>query len=101
MPPVKASERRIEKRESKSFLVRYSGQPDIKGKLATFVRFATTINVSKTGLCFRSPMEFQETHRLSFISNELWEEERDGLVKWCAETPSGMYWVGVDFVSNA
>lgn len=98
MRPVKEAERRIEKREPQSYLVRYSGQPDLKGKLATFVRFATTINVSKTGLCFRSPMQFQETHRLSFISDGLWDEERDGMVKWCTETPSGMYWVGVDFV---
>jgi hypothetical protein len=98
MRPVKVAERRIEKRKQNSFLVRYSGQPDIKGKTATFVRFATTINVSKTGLCFRSPMQFQETHRLSITNEELWDDERDGVVKWCTETKSGIYWVGVDLV---
>ncbi len=88
-------DRRNEKRESKSFLVRYSGSTDLKGRSATIVRFSTTLNVSKSGLCFRSPMEFQKTHRLTFMNEELWDNYREGVVRWCEKTENGIYLVGV------
>jgi hypothetical protein len=100
--PVKDTvsiDRRTEKREPKSFLVRYSGPADLRGRSASFVRFASTINVSKSGLCFRSPMPFEKTHRLSFMNDELWEDDmREGVVKWCEQTKSGIYKVGVALV---
>jgi hypothetical protein len=96
---VKVLERRTEKREPKSFLVRYSGPANLKGKSSSFVRFASTLNVSKSGLCFRSPMPFEKTHPLSFMNEELWEDDmREGVVKWCAKTESGIYKVGVALI---
>ncbi len=88
-------ERRTEEREHNSFLVRYSGSTDPKDKSTTFVKFAATFNVSESGLCFRSPMSFEKNQRLSFMSNELWEGEREGVVRWCEVIHPGIYKVGI------
>ncbi len=90
------TERRIEERECESFLVRYSGSADPKDESTVFVKFAATFNVSDSGLCFRSPMQFKRAHRLSFMSDQLWEDEREGVVRWCTKIYPGIYKVGVD-----
>ncbi len=88
-------ERRTEKRQHESFLVRYSGSTDPKNETTTFVKFAATFNVSESGLCFRSPMPFEKTHRLTFLCDELWEGEREGVVRWCNILHPGIYKIGV------
>jgi len=95
MRQPKTIDRRSEKREPDVTLVRYSGTPDLKGRAATFVRFATTVNMSRSGLCFRSPMSFETSHRLTFTNDELWEAPREGEVRWCEETEGGIFIIGV------
>jgi hypothetical protein len=95
MPQSKSIDRRSEVREPEVELVRYSGRSDLKGKSATFVRFATTINISKSGLCFRSPKPFERSHRLTFSNDQLWDDPREGEVRWCEETEGGLYVVGI------
>lgn len=92
------TEKRTEEREYESFLVRYSGSSDPKDESTIFVKFAATFNVSESGLCFRSPIEFKKAHRLSFMSDQLWENEREGVVRWCRMIHAGIYKVGVDLL---
>ncbi|NIT02160.1 MAG: hypothetical protein GTO09_08510 [Candidatus Latescibacteria bacterium] len=92
------TERRLEERECESFLVRYYGSTDPKDESTTFERFTATLNISDSGLCFMSPKPLKKSHRLRFISKELWDGEREGVVRWCSLVQPGIYKVGVELL---
>lgn len=91
-------EKRAEERAPESYLIRYSGYADSRSESAIFERFTATLNISESGLCFMSPKPLKKSHRLRLISKELWDGEREGVVRWCSLVQPGIYKVGIELL---
>ncbi len=92
------SERRGEERAQAIELLRYYDYVEVRGKTVPTLNFALTTDVSTSGVSFRSLKPVDNDLRLMLVNYDLWENPREGVVKWCSECSPGIYRVGVSLL---
>lgn len=95
------TERRAEEREPAVVLLRYYDSSLIEGQLVTFLNYAITVDVSESGISFRSYKSFGAERPLRLVSYDLWDTPREGVVRWCSEASPGVYTVGVALADSS